>query len=133
MPETIRSAPPAAPALVPGQRGARPASPRQAREQAWVTLVRTHRLLSRLVVERTRHHLPDEADTLARQAVLVEEQLEHDYPVRWPRLHVRLLLEEAGWWAEEHDSDLLDCRACRLSNGVGSDRIDVHPPRRVWA
>jgi hypothetical protein len=103
------------------------------REQDWKTMVATHRLLSRLVVERTKHRLPDDAETMARQVVLLEEELEHCYPTRWPRLHAELRLEEVAWWAEEHDADLLSCRSCQLQNGIGSERIDVPPPRRVWA
>jgi hypothetical protein len=85
------------------------------------------------VIERTKHHLPDDADTLARQAVLIEEELEHCYPTRWPRLRAQLLMEEAAAWAEDHDGDLLNCRSCQLQNGIASERIDVPPPRRLWA
>ena len=119
---------------MPRQRS-RPQPPllRQLREQDWRTLVGTYRLLSRLVVERTKHHLPDDADALARQAVLIEEELQNDFPTRWPLLHPQLLLEEATWWAEEHDDDLLNCRSCQLQNGIASERIDVTRPRRVPA
>ncbi|WP_141437061.1 hypothetical protein [Blastococcus aggregatus] len=89
--------------------------------------------MSRLVVERTKHRLPDDADALARQAVLIEAELEHDFPTRWPLLHPQLLLEEATWWAEEHDDDLLSCRSCQLQNGIASERIDVIRPHRVSA
>jgi hypothetical protein len=85
------------------------------------------------VVERTKHHLPDDSDTLARQAVVVEEELERCYPIKWPRLHPQLLMEEAAAWAEEHDDDLLSCRSCQLQNGIATERIDVPAPRRVWA
>ncbi|MQA35292.1 hypothetical protein [Modestobacter roseus] len=120
-----------APSAVPQPR--RPTwqpSPRQRREQDWKTLVGTYRLLSRLVVERTKHRFADSADTLARQAVLVEEELEHCYPTRWPRLHPQLLLEEAEWWAEEHDDEVISCTACRLQNGVAGDRLETLLPRR---
>jgi hypothetical protein len=108
-------------------------SPRQLAEQDWKALVATYRLLSRLVIERTKHHLPDDADTLARQASVVEEELERCYPTRWPRLHTELLQEEAAAWAEEHDDDLLSCRSCRLQNGIVAQRIDLPRPRRVSA
>lgn len=129
MPQPIRTTQPG-PLAVPQQRHAAWPTQRQQRDQDWRTLVGTLRLLSRLVVERTKHHLPDDADTLARQAVLVEEELEHCFPTRWPQLHPQLLLEEADWWAEEHDDDMLSCRACRLQNGIASERIDVPLPRR---
>lgn len=129
MPQPIRTTQPTARAVVPRQRGVpRPLSARQLRERDWATLVSTYRLLTRLVIERTKHRLPDDADTLAEQAVLVEEELEHRYPVWWPRAHPRLLLQEADWWAEEHDEDLLACRACWYQSGAGTDRIDI-PPR----
>lgn len=133
LPQPIRTSRPAR-APVAQQRSARQfPSPRQAREQDWKALVGTLRLLSRLVVERTKHHLPDDADALARQAVLIEEELQNDFPTRWPLLHPQLLLEEATWWAEEHDDDLLNCRSCQLQNGIASERIDVTRPRRVPA
>ncbi|MGY1827591.1 hypothetical protein [Blastococcus sp. SYSU DS0541] len=99
-------------------------SPRQQREQDWKTLVGTYRLLSRLVVERTKHHRPDDADTLARQAVLVEEELER-YPTRWPQLRPQLLREQSSWWNQKHDDDAITCRACRLQNGIAAERIDI--------
>jgi hypothetical protein len=130
MPETKRPTEPMVRGAVPLQRGTAPRlSSRQLREQDWATLVSTYRLLSRLVIERTKHVLPDDADTLAEQAVLVEEELEHSYPVRWPRLHPRLLLEEATWWAEDHDEDILDCRACWYQGGMATERIYVPRPR----
>jgi hypothetical protein len=133
MPQSIRNSRPE-PDLVPRQRSTSQfPSPRQLAEQDWKVLVATYRLLSRLVIERRKHHLPDDADTLARQVVLVEEELEHCYPGRWSRLHPRLLLEEAGWWAEDHDDDLLSCRSCHLQNGMVPDRIDLPPLRPVWA
>lgn len=131
MPQTNRA--PIAGAAGPRQRStSRPPSTRQLRERDWDTLVNTRRLLSRLAVERVKHRLPDDADTLMEQAVLIEEQLEHCYPIRWPRLHPRLLLEEAAWWAEDgHAEELLDCQACWYQGGVATDRIDVPRPRQV--
>ena len=74
MPEPIiRTASSAARAVPRQRRQSRPALVRQLREQDWRTLVGTYRLLSRLVVERTKHHLIDDADSFARDAVLVEE------------------------------------------------------------
>ena len=133
MTQTIRTSRAIPPPVHPQQSAPPWPSRRQRREQDWKTLVATHRLLSRLVVERTKHRLPDDADTLARQAVLVEEELEHCYPTRWPRLHAQLRLEEAAWWAEEHDYDLISCRSCRLQHGIASERIDVPSPGRVRA
>ena len=133
MPQQIRTSQPVPPTVHLQRSGPRWPSPRELREQDWKTLLATHRLLSRLVVERTKHRLPDDADTLARQAVLVEEELEHCYPTRWPRLHAQLRLEEAAWWAEEHDDDLISCRSCRLQHGIASERIDVPSPGRVRA
>ena len=133
MTQTIRTSRAIPPPIHP-QRSAPPwPSRRQRREQDWKTLVATHRLLSRLVVEGTKHRLPDDADTMARQVVLLEAELEHCYPIRWPRLRAELRLEEVAWWAEEHDDDLLSCRSWQLQNGIRSDRIDVPPPGRVWA
>jgi hypothetical protein len=131
MPQPIRTGRPTPNAVPRRRRTPWQPSPRQQREQDWKTLVGTYRLLSRMVVERTKHHRPDDADTLAQQAVLVEEELEHCYPTRWPRLRPQLLLEEARWWAEEHDDDVISCRACRLQHGIASERIDVPAPRRV--
>jgi hypothetical protein len=133
VPQPIRNSR-SAPAPVPRQRSApRFPSPRQLAEQDWKALVATYRLLSRLVIERSKHFLPDDADTLARQAVIVEEELERCYPTRWPRLHTELLQEEAAAWGEEHDKDLLSCRSCRLQNGIAAERIDIPRPRRVSA
>ena len=125
--QTERPAPNAAPRP---RRATWQPSLRQQREQDWRTLVGTYRLLSRLVVERTKHHRPDDADTLARQAVLVEEELER-YPTRWPRLRPQLLREQSGWWNQKHDDDAMSCRACRLQNGIVAERIDIPSPRRV--
>ena len=133
LPQPIRTSRPAQ-APVAQQRSARQfPTPRQAREQDWRILIGTYRLLSRLAIERAKHGRPDDADTLACQAVLVEEELEYCYPTRWPRLRSELLQEEATWRAEPHDDDPLSCRSCRLQNGIASERIDVPPPRRVWA
>ena len=123
-----------APALTPRPRSAPQfPSPRQLAEQDCKALVATFQLLSRAVVERTKHHLPDDADTLARQAVLVEDELAHCYPTLWPQLRPQLLVEQAAWWAEDHDSDPLSCRSCQLHSGIGPERIDVPRPRRIWA
>ena len=131
MPQRIRTGRPAPNAVPRPRRAPWQPSPRQQREQDWKALVGTYRLLSRLVVERTKHHLPDDADTLARQAVLVEEELEHCYATRWPQLHPQLLLEESDWWSEEHDADVISCRACQLQNGIAAERIEIPQPRRV--
>ena len=108
-------------------------SPRQLAEQDFKTLASTFRLLSRAVVERTKHHRPDDADTLARQAVLVEDELAHCYPTQWPQLRPQLLQEQADWWAEDHDDDPLTCQSCQLHSGIGPERIDVPRPRQVWS
>jgi len=100
------------------------------RERDWQTLLATYRLLSRLVVERTKHHLADDADTLAQQAVLVGRELAECYPTRWLRAQPQLLREESAGRAEQHDDELLNCRSCQLQNGIGSERIDVPRPRR---
>jgi hypothetical protein len=130
MPQPIRTRRPASNTVPRQHRAAWQPSPRQLREQDWKTLLGTYQLLSRLVVERAKHHLADDADTLARQAVLVQEELGHCYPARWPRLRPQLLLEEASWWAEEHDDDVISCRACRLQNGIAPEWINVPPQRR---
>jgi hypothetical protein len=86
MPEPIIRTASSAARAVPRQRGrSRPPLVRQLREQDWRTLVGTYRLLSRMVVERTKHHLIDDADSFTRDAALVEEELEHLFPFRWPR------------------------------------------------
>ena len=70
MPEPIIRTTSSAARAVPRQRGLpRPPLVRQLREQDWRTLVGTYRLLSRLVVERTKHYLIDDADGFARDAV----------------------------------------------------------------
>ena len=82
MPETIAptTRPPRA---VPRQRDSSGfPSVRQLREQDWRTLIGTYRLLSRLVEERIEHPLADQADTLAQQVVLVEDELERLFPAR---------------------------------------------------
>ena len=134
MPQPITGAQSDARPAVPGPRSAsRTASARQLREQDWRTLIGTWRLLSRLTVERSKHHLADQADTLARQTALVEEELEHVYPFRWPQHRPELLRQLASWWAETHDEDLLGCRSCRLQNCVADERIDLPVPRRIRA
>lgn len=131
MPEPIIRT--ASSAAVPRQRGrSRPPLVRQLREQDWRTLVGTYRLLSRLVVERTKHHLIDDADSFTRDAALVEEELEHLFPFRWPRRRSELLLEQSAWWAQPHEDDPLGCRACQLQFGRSSDRMTPPPRRRVW-
>ena len=132
MPEPIIRTASSAARAVPRQRGrARPPLVRQLREQDWRTLVGTYRLLSRLVVERTKHHLIDDADSFARDAVLVEKELEHDFPLRWARRRSELLLEQSTWWAQPHDDEPLSCRACQLQLGRSSDRATPPPRRRV--
>jgi hypothetical protein len=132
MPQPITPTDPAIPREVPRQSAAsRSPSARQLREQDWRTLVATFRLLSRLTVERTKHHLADDADTLARQAALVEEELEHVFPFRWPQRRPELLHEQATWWAEPHEDDVLTCRSCRLQMGGTPERIILPAPRRT--
>jgi hypothetical protein len=113
------------------RRTSRTPSARQLREQDWRTLIGTYRLLSRLTVERSRHHRIDEADTLARQAAAVEEELEHAYPFRWPRCRPALLLEQAAWWREPHNDDPLHCRTCQMQAGMPGERIDLPVQRRT--
>jgi hypothetical protein len=103
-------------------------SPRQQREQDLRTLVATWRLLSRLVVENAKHHRADQADALAHQAVLVERELETEFPGRWSRRRPGLLLEQATWWAEEHAADVLDCQMCHLLSGGMPERLDLPTP-----
>ncbi|SNR85865.1 hypothetical protein [Blastococcus mobilis] len=132
MPEPIIRTASSAARAVPRQRGRpRPPLVRQLREQDWRTLVGTYRLLSRLVVERTKHHLIDDADSFARDAVLVEKELERDFPFRWARRRSELLLEQSTWWAQPHEDDPLSCRACQLQLGRSSDRATPPPRRRV--
>jgi len=77
---------------VPRQRdGSHPPSVRALREQEWRTLVGSYRLFTRLTVEALKHHRVDDADTLARQGALLEEELEHAYPSRWSRHRPELL------------------------------------------
>jgi hypothetical protein len=129
MPEPIiRTASSAARAVPRQRRQSRPALVRQLREQDWRTLVGTYRLLSRLVVERTKHHLIDDANSFARDAVLVEKELEHVFPLRWARQRSELLLEQSTWWAQPHEDDAPSCRACPLQLGRSSD--GPTPPRR---
>jgi hypothetical protein len=118
---------------VPGPRG-RSRSPllRQLREQDWRTLIGTYRLLSRLVVERSKHHLVDEADDCARQATAVEEELERLFAFRWARRRPELLLEQARWWAEPHEDDPLSCRSCQPEIADPAARTGLRHPRRVW-
>jgi hypothetical protein len=116
---------------VPRQRnGSHPPCVRALREQKWRTLVGSYRLFTRLTVEALKHHRMDDADTLARQRALVEEELEHAYPFRWSRHRPELFREQAGWWAEDHDDDVLACRACQLQHGGTSAQIDLPRSRR---
>jgi hypothetical protein len=132
MPQPITRTASSATRAIPRQRGrSRQPLVRQLREQDWRTLVGTYRLLSRLVVERTKHHLIDDADSFARDAVLVENELERDFPVRWARRQSELLLEQSTWWAEPHEDDPLNCRACQLQLGRSSDRATPPPQRRI--
>jgi hypothetical protein len=85
-------------------------------------MVSTYRLLSRLVIERTIHRMPFDADSLAHQCLLVEDELERCYPVRWPRLRSALLLEQATWWSETHDGDLFGCQVCWYASEVERDQ-----------
>jgi hypothetical protein len=118
---------------VPRQRS-RPQPPllRELREQDWRTLVGTYRLLSRLVVQRTKHHLMDAADDAAREVVLVEDELAHLFPVRWPRRRSALLHEQATWWTELHDNDPATCHACQLQSESAAERTTPPTPRPVW-
>jgi hypothetical protein len=113
---------------VPRQRRTSSPSPRQLNEQSWRTLVGTYRLISRLKVEKLKHHLADDADTLARSETAVEEELEYAHPFRWARHRPHLLREQAEWWAEPHDDDVLTCTACQLQLGGMPERIDVPWP-----
>jgi hypothetical protein len=129
MPEPITSTSNLPPVGVPRQRSTLPVpSRRQSRERDWTTLVQTRFLLSRLVVQRIKHHRADDADTLAQQAALVDEQLDHSFPVRWPRLRPQLLRQEADLWAEHHSDNPLTCQSCVLAV---PERVDVLPLRRV--
>jgi hypothetical protein len=107
-----------------------PPSTRSQRERDWRTLVSTHRLLTRMTVEALKHHRADDADALAQQAALMEEELEHAYPFRWPRHRSEMIRQQAVWWAERHDDDVLACRSCQLQAGAAPSRIDLPPSRR---
>ena len=118
---------------VPRQRS-RPQPPllRQLREQDWRTMVGTYRLLSWLVVERTKRHLMDAADAAGREAVLVEDELERLFPFRWRRRRPELLHEQATWWTELHDNDPVSCHACQLQSESATERTTPPTPRSVW-
>lgn len=133
MPKPITRLPSNAARSVPRQRN-RPRPPllRHLREQDWRTLVGTYRLLSRLVVERSKHHQVDEADDYARQAKAVEEELERLFALRWPRRRPDLLLEQASWWGEPHEQDPLNCRFCQLQITEAAERGSHSPLRRDW-
>ncbi len=130
MPQPITPTPTSRP-TVPRQRNVvHPPSARVLREQDWRTLVGTYRLFTRLTVEALKHHRVDDADVLARQGALVEEELEHAYPFRWARQRPELLREQAAWWAQDHDADVLACRACQLQHGGTPTQIDLPRSRR---
>ena len=117
------------PITSPGQRGVprqrRTSSPtaRQLNEQSWRSLVGTYRLVARLKVEKLKHHRADDADTLARSETAVEEELECAHPFRWAQHRPQLLREQAEWWVERHDDDVLSCTACQLLSGGMPERI----------
>src|SRR4051794_7282994 len=125
MPQTIRPSSTDRPAVPRQRNGSHPPSARALREQDWQALVGTYRLFTRLTVEALKHHRVDDADVLARQGALVEEELEHAHPFRWARHRPELLHEQARWWNEEHDADVLACKACQLQHGGTPDRIDL--------
>src|SRR4051812_3390949 len=94
---------------------------RQRVEQDWTTLVATWRLLSRLVVERHRHRLGDDADAFARDSAAVEDRLERTFGGRWARLRPRLQAELRAWWTEPHGSEPRTCASCRVQNRPPED------------
>src|SRR5690348_10186507 len=123
MPEPITRAASSAALPAPRQRSrSRPPLLRHLREQDWRTMVGTYRLLTRLVVERSKHHQVDAADDYARQATEVEEELERLFALRWARRRPALLLEQARWWGELHGQDPLSCRSCQLQVGDPAER-----------
>ncbi|WP_156118987.1 hypothetical protein [Modestobacter caceresii] len=131
MPQPITRTASSAARPVPRQRNqSRPPLLRHLREQEWRTMVGTYRLLSRLIVERSKHHLVDEADDYARQATAVEEELERLFALRWARRRPNLLLEQARWWSEPHEDDPLNCRFCQLQIGNAPERTSLSPLRR---
>jgi hypothetical protein len=133
-PETALPQPTARPtrAAIPAQRCSTTSPARQLAEQDWTTLVATWRLLSRLQVERARHHLLDDAEAFARDADLAEEDLEHHFAARWARVKRRLASETATWWNEHHGPDPRTCPACRVQNLPPEERITVPPPTQRW-
>jgi hypothetical protein len=132
-PETTLPQPTVRPtrAAIPTQRRATTSLSRLA-ERDWTTLVATWRLLSRLQVERAKHHRLDDAEAFARDADLAEEDLEHHFPARWARVKRRLAGEVASWWTEIHGADPHTCASCRVQNRPPEERITVPPPGRRW-
>jgi hypothetical protein len=111
----------------------RPPSVRQLHEQNWRTLVGTYRLFSRLLVDRTKHHLVDEAESASRHVQLLEEELEDLFPVRWPRLRPQLLSEQAARWAQPHEGKPRSCSSCQLQRDeMSGGRIDLPPQQGLW-
>ena len=133
-PETALPQPTARPtrAAIPAQRRSTTSLAQQLAEQDWTTLVATWRLLSRLQVERARHHLLDDAEAFARDADRAEEDLEHHFQARWATVKRRLAGEVASWWKEGHGSDPRTCPACRVQNRPPEERITVPPPSQRW-
>jgi hypothetical protein len=119
-------------ATIPTQRRSATSTARQRAEQDWTTLVATWRLLSRLQVERARHHFLDDAEAFARDADRAEDDLEHHFAARWARVKRRLAGEVASWWGQPHGSDPRTCTACRVQNRPPEERITVPPPGRRW-
>ncbi len=109
---------------------------RRTADARYADLIGWHRLVTRGVVQRTIHGFAFESEVLAVQVVSIEEEIEHAFPVRWSRVRPRLLKEEAEWWGEWHDDDVLDCRTCRLLNAGNLDEqmlvllvpADLAPP-----
>ena len=107
---------------------------RRMRQVEFDQLVRLHRLLTRLMIERAIHGYADEADTLGKHVEQVEDELEA-FGVAWSRRRPKLLLETATWWAEVHDQDrpAFDCRTCRLlHSGFPDQTIRLPFPPRRW-
>jgi hypothetical protein len=74
----------------------------------------------------------DAADDAAREAILVEDELEHLFPVRWPRRRPELLHEQATWWTELHENDPVICHVCQLQSGGATERTTPPTARPVW-
>ena len=129
MPQPITPTSTVRPGLPRQRDKVRPLSARAMREQEWRTLVGTYRLFTRLTVEALKHHRVDDADVLAQQGALVEEELEHAYPFRWARHRPDLLREQAAWWREHHDADAQACQVCELQHGGLPSQVDLPPSR----